>query len=153
VAGALRALAAVPAGQRTADVGQRFDQAAEYLRIHRLYKSSKTGRPLFRHMNQPFLIGDYRTDLLDMLQGIADADPALASKDWVQAAVSDRRELAPGGRVVLTKNYGKRLIDPIPFEQLGQPSGFLTYQRTLIQRILGAGTGTGISGTARAPSR
>lgn len=152
VAGAFRALAAIPAGRRTADVRQRIDEAVEYLRIHRLYRNSKTGRPLFRHMTQPFLIGDYRSGLLDMLQGVADADPALAGKDWVQAAVSDMRELAPAGRVVLTRNYGKRLIDPIPFEPLGEPSRFLTYQWTLIQRILGTGTGTGIAGTARAPS-
>ncbi len=89
-------------------------------------------------MTQTFLIGDYRSDLLDMLQGIADADPALIRQDWVRAAVGDMRQLASDGRVILAKNYGKKLIDPIPFEPPGEPSRFLTYQWTLIQRTFGA---------------
>lgn len=134
VAGAFRALAAVPAERRTTEIRQRLDEAIDYLRIHRLYRKSQNGRPLFRHMTQPFLIGDYRSGLLDMLQGIADADPALIQRDWVRAAADDMRQLAPGGRVILVKNYGSRLIDPIPLEPLGEPSRLLTYQWTLIQR-------------------
>ena len=141
VAGAFRALAAIPAERRTAEIRQRLDEAIEYLRIHRLYRTSKTGRPLFRHMTQPFLIGDYRSGLLDMLQGVADAGPALIRHDWVQAAVDDMRQLTAGGRVVLVKNYGRRLIDQIPFEPLGEPSRFLTYQWTLIQQTLGPPAG------------
>ncbi len=140
VAAAFRALAAIPAERRTPEIRQRLDEAIDYLGIHRLYRNSKTGRPLFRHMTQPFLIGDYRSDLLDMLQGIADADPALIQRDWVQAAAGDMRQLAPGGRVILVKNYGRRLIDPIPFEPPGEPSRFLTYQWTLLQRTFDAGT-------------
>lgn len=140
VAGAFRALAAIPPERRTLQMRQRLDEAIEYLRIHQLYKRSRTGRPLFRHMTQAFLIGDYRSDLLDMLQGIADADPALIRQDWVQAAVDDMRQLAPDGRVILVKNYGRALINPVPFEPLGEPSRFLTYQWTLIQRTFGAET-------------
>jgi hypothetical protein len=138
VAGAFRALAAIPPERRTTEIRQRLDEAIEYLRIHRLYKNSRTSRPLFKHMTQPFLIGDYRSGLLDMLQGIADTDPALIRQDWVQTAADDMHQLAPGGRVILVKNYGKRLIDPVPFEALGEPSRFLTYQWTLIQRTFGA---------------
>ncbi len=94
-------------------------------------------------MIQPFLIGDYRSGLLDMLQGIADTDPALIRQEWVQAAADDMRQLAPRGRVTLARNYGKRLIDPVPFEPLGEPSRFLTYQWTLIQRTFGADRNTG----------
>ncbi len=136
VAGAFRALAAVPAEQRTPQLRQRLDEALEYLRIHRLYRTARTGRPMFRHMTQPFLVGDYRSGLLDMLQGIADADPGLARHGWVRAAIDDMRQLAPDGRVTLVRNYGRRLIDPIPFEPPGEPSRFLTYQWTLIQRTL-----------------
>ena len=138
VAGAFRALAAVPPGQRTPEIRQRLDEALGYLRIHRLYRTARTGRPLFRHMTQPFLIGDYRSGLLDMLQGIADADPALARQDWVRDALADMRELAPDGRVILARNYGRKLIDPVPFEPLGEPSRFLTCQWTLIQRTFSA---------------
>ncbi len=140
VAGAFRALAAIPPERRSPEIRLRLDDALEYLRVHRLYKNSRTSRPLFKHMVQPFLVGDYRSGLLDMLQGVADTDPALIRQDWVRAAADDMDQLAPGGRVVLAKNYGKRLIDPIPFEPVGESSRFLTYQWTLIQRAFGAVT-------------
>jgi hypothetical protein len=69
-----------------------------------------------------------------MLQGLADADPTLIEEGWVAEAVEDMQALAPDGRVTLVKNYGKRLIDPIPFEPLGEPSRFLTYQWLKILR-------------------
>jgi hypothetical protein len=138
VAGAFRTLAAIPPERRTAAVRERLDDAVEYLRIHRLYQKSEMRRPLFRHMTQSFLLGDYRSDLLDMLQGIADADPGLVREDWVQAAVDDMQDLTDDGRITLVRNYGKNLTDPIPFEPLGQPSRFLTYQWILIQQRFGA---------------
>ncbi len=140
VAGAFRALAAVPAEQRTAEMRLRLDEAIGYLRMHRLYRATATGRPLFRHLSQPFLIGDYRSGLLDLLHGIADADPALIREDWVRNAADDMRGLTAGGRVILVRNYGRRLIDPVPFEPLGEPSRFLTYQWALVQQAFGAET-------------
>ena len=137
VAGAFRALAAIPPAQRSTDVQARLDEAIDYLRPRRLYKKRHTDQPLFRHMKQPFLVGDYRFDLLDMLDGIADADPELVHEDWVAEAVDDMRDLATDGRVVLAKNYGRKLIDPIPLEPVGQPSRFLTYQWLRTQRLLG----------------
>ncbi len=128
VAGAFRAFAAIPPMRRSADVNQRLVEAVEYLRIHHLYKKSAIDRPLFRHMTQFFLVGDYRSNLLDMLEGVADTDPGLIHQDWIQTAVTDMDNLTSNGRVTLTKNYGKKLIDPIPFEPIGAPSRFLTYQ-------------------------
>lgn len=141
VAGAFRALAAIPAHARTPEVQVRLDEAIDYLALHRLYKPSSSDRPLFRHMTQPFLVGDYRSDLLDMLSAVADADPALGQTDWVQSAVADMAQLAVDGRVVLTKNYGRKLIDPIPFEAIGEPSRFLTYQWLHVHRTLSAPQG------------
>ena len=89
---------------------------------------------MFRHLTQFFLVGDYRSDLLDMLQGLADADPSLIGEKWVRSAYDDMADLAPGGQVTLVKNYGKRLIDPIPFEPIGAPSRFLTHQWLTIRR-------------------
>jgi hypothetical protein len=134
VAGAFQAFAAVPRERRTGEINARLAEAVEYLRIHRVYKKSSADRPLFRHMTQFFLVGDYRSDLLDMLQGLADADPRLIREAWVAEAVQDMQALAPEGRVLLVKNYGKRLIDPIPLEPLGEPSRFLTYQWLKILR-------------------
>jgi hypothetical protein len=128
VVGAFRAFAAIPADRRSAGVNQCLVEAIEYLRIHRLYQKSTVDRPLFRHMTQFFLVGDYRSDLLDVLQGIADADPVVGRQDWVQDAMADMEALAAGGRVTLVKNYGSRLIDPIPLEPIGSPSRFLSYQ-------------------------
>ena len=137
VAAAFLAFAAIPETQRSAAVHTRLDQAIGYLRPRRLYKKSQTDQPLFRHMKQPFLVGDYRFSLLDMLSGIADADPTLVAEDWVAAAISDMDQLTVDGRVVLAKNYGRKLIDPIPFEPVGQPSRFLTYQWLYTRSVLG----------------
>jgi len=136
VAGAFRAMAAVPLSQRTPAIEQRLGEAIEYLRIHNLYKKSTSDRPLFRHMTQPSLVADYRSDLLDMLDGVANADPALASEAWVRDAVDDMDDLAADGRVPLVKNYGKKLMDPIPLEPVGEPSRFLTYQWLTVRHKL-----------------
>lgn len=136
VAGAFRAFAAIPRGQRSPEVIERLEEAIDYLRVHRLYKKSSRDQPLFRHMTQSFLIGDYRSDLLDMLQGIADTDPALIHQDWVRGAFDDMVELTDDGRVTLRKNYGRKLIDPVPFEPIGTPSRFLTYQWRHIAKVL-----------------
>jgi len=72
-----------------------------------------------------------------MLQGIADADPGLVREPWVADAVEDMRALTVDGRVVLAKNYGRRLVDPIPLEEVGAPSRFLTYQWLRVQTAPG----------------
>lgn len=137
VAAAFRAFAAIPPESRSIDVQARLEEAIEYLRPRRLYKKTGTDQPLFRHMKQSFLVGDYRFDLLDMLSGVADADPTLVREDWVAEAVEDMNTLTVDGRVILAKNYGRKLIDPIPLEAVGEPSRFLTYQWIRTQQILG----------------
>ncbi|WP_428266239.1 prenyltransferase/squalene oxidase repeat-containing protein [Haliangium sp.] len=142
VAGTFRALAAVPPKKRSADMRRCLKHALEYLAIHHLYKRSKGDRPLFRHMTEPSLIGDYRSNLLDMLQGIADADPKLIRQPWVRAAADDMEHSTDGGRVTLTKNYGRALTSPIPLEPVGQPSRFLTLQWLIIRSRLAAAAPT-----------
>lgn len=137
VAAAFRAFAAIPPGQRSAAVRVRLGQAIDYLRPRRLYKKSRIDQTLFRHMKQPFLVGDYRFHLLDMLSGIAEADPALVHEGWVAEAIADMNELAIDGKVVLAKNYGRKLMDPVPFEPVGEPSRFLTYEWIRTRRLLG----------------
>lgn len=134
VAGAFRAFAALPSAVRSAEVSQRIEEALEYLRLHRLYKRTAVDQPLFRHMTEFFLIGDYRSGLIDMLRGVADADPSLIREDWIAAAVGDVERMLDDGRVMLVKNYGRKLIDPIPFEPIGLPSRFLTYEWLTVRR-------------------
>lgn len=136
VAGAFRAFAALPESMRSPLVVRRLDEAIEYLRARRLYKRAESDTPLFRHMTQFFLVGDYRYNLIDMLAGIADADPALIDEDWVSDAVETVNQLTDDGKVTLVKNYGRQLIDPIPLEPVGQPSRFLTYQWLQVSRAL-----------------
>jgi len=138
VAAAFRAFAAVPATARSSTLRRRLDEAITYLRIHRLYKKSTSERPLFRHMTQSSLIGDYRSDLLDMLQGVADADPSLIGEEWVREAVQEMDALTDDRRVPLVKNYGRALMDPIPLEPVGAASRFLSYQWLHILEVLGA---------------
>lgn len=134
VAAAFRAFAAVPPVARSSEVRRRIEESLVYLKAHRLYKKSMGERPLFRHMTKPFLVGDYRSDLLDVLQGVADADPHLIDEEWVQAAVDDMHALTDSGRVTLVHNYGRALIDPIPLEPTGQASRFLSLQWLLLRR-------------------
>ena len=122
--------------RRTTLEQQRLDESIAYLRRRRLYRKSDSDGPLFRHLLQPFLVGDYRCDLLSMLEGIADADPALAAEPWVAEAVTTMDALTEEGRVPLVKNYGRALMDPIPLEPVGAPSRFLTYQWLRVRRTL-----------------
>lgn len=134
VAAAFRAFAAIPQEQRSSQVQERLEEAIDYLKVHRLYKKSRSETPLFRHMTQFCLVGDYRSNLLDMLAAMTDFDPSVLRSDWLTEAVSDMDRLAPGGRVPLVKNYGRKLMDPIPLEAVGSPSRFLTYQWLLTKR-------------------
>ncbi|MCZ7583700.1 MAG: terpene cyclase/mutase family protein [Deltaproteobacteria bacterium] len=137
VAGALRAMAAVPTNRRSPELSNRMAAAIAYLRIHRVYKTSRGTRPLFRHMTQFFILGDYRSDLVDVLEALAEADPRLIREDWVREAVDAVEKLTDGGRVPLVKNYGKKLIDPLPVERVGEPSRFLTFQWLVVKRQFG----------------
>jgi hypothetical protein len=138
VAGALRAMAAVPSQRRSPAMTERLGAALDYLRIHRVYKKSGSDQPLFRHMTQFSLVADYRSDLLDVLVGVARADPSLGVEPWVREVVEDMERLAPDGKVVLEKNYGKKLANEIPFEPIGKPSRFLTLEWQLTKASLGA---------------
>jgi len=136
VAGAFRALAAVAPWERSPEIEQRLDEAIEYLRIHRLYRQSTSDRPLFRHMTQFSLVADYRSDLLEMLRGIADTDPSLCDESWVKEAINDMDDLTVDGKVILVKNYGKKLMEPIPLEPVGEPSRFLTLEWMRVRQEL-----------------
>ena len=128
VVGAFRALAAVPPTDRSDLMQQRIDEAINYLRVHRIYRKTSNNQPLFRHMTQFFLVGDYRSHLLDVLEGLADADASLVEQDWVRSALADVEALLEDDCIPLIKNYGRKLMYPIPVEKVGEPSRFLTLQ-------------------------
>jgi hypothetical protein len=137
VVATLGALAAVPPASRSAKEKQRLKAALRYLEIHRAFKKSAEDKPLFRHLTQFFLFGGYRSHLIDVLEAIANADPELGKKSWVRDAITAVDDLTVDGRVILAKNYPTKLIDPIPFESVGEPSRFLTYQWLRVKQKLG----------------
>ena len=74
---------------------------------------SSAANPPVRHMTQFFLTGGYRFHLIDVLEGLADADPRLIRETWVREAVDAVDALAVKGRIPLAKNYSNELIDPL----------------------------------------
>lgn len=128
VAGAFRALAAIPAERRSPAVAKRLEEALAYLRIHRVYKRTREDRPIVDHLTRFFFAGDWRSDLIDVLAGIAEADASLIREPWVSEAVADVGGMLRDGRVIQSKCYAKKLTRSLGFEPLGEPSRFLTYQ-------------------------
>lgn len=128
VTATLGALSAVPTALRTPGQRERLGEAVEYLRAHRVYKRTTLDEPIFRSSTQFSLFHSYRPHLLDVLEWLIDADPALGSEPWVKEAMADVEAIADGGRIPLVTNGTTHLIDPLPFETVGEPSKFLTLQ-------------------------
>ncbi len=137
VIGTMRTLAAIPPQSRSREVKSRLRDAAEYLRIHRVFKRSSVDKPLFRHMTQFFLNGGYRFHLIDVLEGLADMEPRLILEEWVSEAVDVVDSLAVDGKITLVKNYRTFLIDPLEWETVGEPARFLTYQWLMVKKKFG----------------
>lgn len=137
VVAALRAFAAVPLERRSPALRERLRQAIEYLRVHRVYQKSAQEKPLFRHLTQFFLVGEYRSDLIDVLEGLAGADPTLGAEPWIRQAVDAVEALTVQGRVPQRKSYARRVADPLGFEPMGEPSRFLTLQWIRVKRRFG----------------
>jgi hypothetical protein len=132
----LRALSVLPPAERTPEVEAQIDAALEYLRIHRVYRKSATDKPLFRYSTKLFLFGGYRSNLLDVLEGIAEARPELHAEAWVQGGLDAAESQANDGRLIASPSYATELVDPIPLEEADKPSRFLTYQWEKIKRKL-----------------
>ncbi len=137
VVATLGALAAVPPASRTRAQAARVQAALRYLAIHRGLKKSSEDKPLFRHLTQFFLFGGYRSHLIDVLDAVANADSTLAQTEWVREAISVVDEHAVDGKIILAKNYPTNLVDPLPFERIGQPSRFLSYQWLRVKQRFG----------------
>ncbi|NTV39527.1 MAG: hypothetical protein HGA51_06165 [Demequinaceae bacterium] len=137
VVGTLGALAAVPADARSAEQQARILEAVDYLRAHRVYRKTHDGKPIFRTSLQFSLFHAYRSHVLDVLEWLADADPALAGEQWVREAIADVEALCEDGRVTLVANAATHLVDPLPLEQVGEPSRLLTVQWLRLRRKFG----------------
>jgi hypothetical protein len=137
VVAALRTLGAVPAKRRSSALRERLGEAIQYLRIHRVYHKSREDKPVLRHLTKFFLVGEYRSDLIDVLEGLADADPTLSAEPWVRQAIDAVDALTVNGRVLQLRSYAHRLAEPLDFEPMGEPSRFLTLQWIRVKRCFG----------------
>ena len=88
-------------------------------------------------MMQYFLHGGYRFHLVDILEGLADYDPMLIKKEWVQEAVEALAATSKDGKINLVRNYPNYLIEPCPLEEVGKASRFLTYQWLRVKKKFG----------------
>jgi hypothetical protein len=137
VVGTLGALAAVPADKRSAGQRERILEAVDYLREHRVYRKAGDGKPIFRTSLKFSLFHAYRSHVLDVLEWLADADPALADEPWVKDAIADVEALSIDGRIPLVTNADTHLADPLALERVGEPSPLLTVQWLRMRRAFG----------------
>lgn len=107
------------------------------MRAHRLYRRTGDGKPIFRTSLQFSLFHGYRSHVLDVLEWLADADPALVAESWVRDAISDVEELCDEGRIRLAANAATHLVDPLALERVGEPSPLLTIQWLRLRRAFG----------------
>ncbi len=127
VVGALGVLATVLAEVRSDSVQARVDQALDYLRRVRGYRRSN-GKPITRFLTKLYIVGDYRSHVLEVLEVLADLDPTLSGEDWVADMAAWVESRAVEGRLPQDTEYGKKLAEPLGLEEVGAPSRFLTLQ-------------------------
>lgn len=131
---ALKALAAVPEGMRTARMREKTDELVEYFLIHRLFKKShdleKTSRPGWLRLGFPLM---YQTDILELLMIMAD----LGIKDSRLEDALDvlRGKITPEGTWIMeTSNNGKMIAD---IEKKGSPSKWITMRALSVLEYYG----------------
>lgn len=128
VVASLSLLASIPSAFRTPEIRSRIKEALRYLEIHRVFRKTKSGEPMFRHMTNFFIFGQWRMNLLDIVETILDAEPETAAAPWLHEALEEIDRHCVEGRIIHKTEYRTFLVDPPEFESTGVPSYFLTYQ-------------------------
>jgi hypothetical protein len=120
---ALKALAAIPAGQRDTATAAKIGELAEYFLIHHLYKKShnlaEVAKPGWLKPGFPLM---YQTDILELLGLFHDLgidDPRI---DDARAILRDARQ--PDGRWLLENTFNGKMN--VRIEQKGKPSRWVT---------------------------
>jgi hypothetical protein len=119
----LKALSAIPKGQRTIEIECTIKQAAEFMLLHRIYRRShnlkRNSKPGWNRFGFPMM---YQTDVLEILDILA----ALRVKD---DRMFDAVELVlskqdGAGRWEMQNSYNDRLL--VPIEEINAPSKWIT---------------------------
>lgn len=120
---ALKALAAIPEEQRSAETKATVGEAAEFLLVHRIYKKShdwtKVSKPGWLKLGFPLM---YQTDILevlDILTGLGIKDSRM--DDAVEVLLSKQDE---NGRWNLESSFNDRFL--VPIEKKGAPGKWIT---------------------------
>lgn len=58
---------------------------------------------------------------------------------WVEEAAAAVEERADSGRIPMVRLHPTKVLDPLPFEEAGHPSRFLTLQWLRVRKKLGLG--------------
>jgi hypothetical protein len=131
VAKTLKALAAIPPGQRSPAVNGKLTELTEYFLKHHLYKKShnlaEVSRPGWLKLGFPLM---YQTDILELLEIFAAlqiSDPRL--DDAIDILMQKQQA---DGRWILQSTMSDRML--VRFEKKGEPSKWLTLKaRTVLK--------------------
>ncbi len=134
VVASLALLSSIPLDFRTSEIKSRIKDALRYLEIHKVFRKTTTGEPMFRHLTNFFIFGQWRMNLLDIVEIILDAEPEIAGDQWIQDAIYEIDRHTVEGRILHKTDYRTFLDDPIELEPMGVPSFFLTLQWMKIQK-------------------
>ncbi|HAL73457.1 MAG TPA: nitrogen fixation protein NifH [Clostridiales bacterium] len=123
VAKAFKALAAIPADQRSPSVLAKINELGEYFLKHYLYKRShdlaEVAKPGWLKPGFPLM---YQTDILELLD-------IFASLGWWDERLRDALEIIkglqkPDGRWILENSFNGKML--VRIEQKGKPSKWIT---------------------------
>lgn len=121
---ALKALSAIPEGERSAEVNETIGKAAEFLLIHRVYKRShnlnRASKPGWLKFGFPLMYQTDALEILDILTGLNVRDGRM--EDAVRVVLNKQGE---DGRWRLENTYaGDRML--VPMGEKDEPSKFVT---------------------------
>ncbi|MEA5048833.1 MAG: nitrogen fixation protein NifH [Eubacteriales bacterium] len=131
----LKALGAIPESNRSRQVKDTIDQAAEFLLIHHIYKRShdlaRVSKPGWTKFGFPLM---YQTDVLEILDILSSLNIADSRMDEALDLVCSKRD--EHGRWIAENLYcGDKLL--IPFGEKGAPSKWLTLRAMRVLKRCG----------------
>lgn len=131
----LKAFSAIPESNRSRQVKDTIDQAAEFLLIHHIYKRShdlaRVSKPGWTKFGFPLM---YQTDVLEILDILSSLNIADSRMDEALDLVCSKRD--EHGRWIAENLYcGDKLL--IPFGEKGAPSKWLTLRAMRVLKRCG----------------
>ncbi|MSP12377.1 MAG: nitrogen fixation protein NifH [Chloroflexi bacterium] len=131
---ALKALAEIPPGQRSAEINATIERGAAYLLQHHLYKRShnlsRVAKPAWLQLGFPLMWNIDVLEMLDILTRLGYRDERMQAVVDLVMAKQDQQ-----GRWLLEQSYNGRC--QVNIERLGQPSKWLTLRALRVLKRYG----------------